>query len=279
MRIIFNFFFEIEFYLKVAISCTIFQQVFYWVLQDIKLNFFSQVLLYWLVASVSFYSIGVFIEKIIKKNDKLRGKLNSRVKKVKKQPFPAFTAKGIMLGEIKSFTTALIILFLAPEIHRGNGLLLNLAWFLMRIVVADFCFYIAHRSLHRKFLQKIHLKHHEFLDTSSFVAGHKSFLEYIIVTITDLLPIFIFGYDLTQILAWTLIGNAYNLEGHSSLSIFFISSDFHDLHHTDFRNNYGIQGFWDRIFKTLNPPNKKSGIVFPVALLEKITMKLSDSID
>ncbi|MGC1247036.1 MAG: hypothetical protein WA865_12565, partial [Spirulinaceae cyanobacterium] len=94
MRIIFNFFFEIEFYLKVAISCTIFQQVFYWVLQDIKLNFFSQVLLYWLVASVSFYSIGVFIEKIIKKNDKLRGKLNSRVKKVKKQPFPAFTAKG-----------------------------------------------------------------------------------------------------------------------------------------------------------------------------------------
>ncbi|MGB7518574.1 MAG: sterol desaturase family protein [Spirulinaceae cyanobacterium] len=279
MRIIFNFFFEIEFYLKVAISCTIFQQVFYWVLQDIKLNFFSQVLLYWLVASVSFYSIGVFIEKIIKKNDKLRGKLNSRVKKVKKQPFPAFTAKGIMLGEIKSFTTALIILFLAPEIHRGNGLLLNLAWFLMRIVVADFCFYIAHRSLHRKFLQKIHLKHHDFRDTSSFVAGHKSFLEYIIVTITDLLPIFIFGYDLTQILAWTLIGNAYNLEGHSSLSIFFISSDFHDLHHTDFRNNYGIQGFWDRIFKTLNPPNKKSGIVFPVALLEKITMKLSDSID
>ncbi|MGC1247783.1 MAG: sterol desaturase family protein, partial [Spirulinaceae cyanobacterium] len=216
---------------------------------------------------------------IIKKNDKLRGKLNSRVKKVKKQPLPAFTAKGIMLGEIKSFTTALIILFLAPEIHRGNGLLLNLAWFLMRIVVADFCFYIAHRSLHRKFLQKIHLKHHEFRDTSSFVAGHKSFLEYIIVTITDLLPIFIFGYDLTQILAWTLIGNAYNLEGHSSLSIFFISSDFHDLHHTDFRNNYGIQGFWDRIFKTLNPPNKKSGIVFPVALLEKITMKLSDSID
>ncbi|NEO90192.1 MAG: sterol desaturase family protein [Moorea sp. SIO3G5] len=266
---------EIEFFIKVAISCTIFQQVFYWVLNDIKLNFINQVVLYWLVGSVSFYAIGLFIEKVIKKNDQLREKLNARTKKVKKQPFPAFTAKGIILGEIKSFIAALVILYLAPEMHRGNGLLLNLGWFLMRIVAADFCFYVSHWLFHRRFFQKIHLKHHEFIDTSSFVAGHKSIIEYIIVTITDILPIFIFGYDITQLLAWTLIGNAYNLEGHSSLSIFFIPSDFHDLHHTCFKGNYGIQGFWDRIFNTLNPPTKKSGIMFPTASLEKITMKLS----
>jgi sterol desaturase/sphingolipid hydroxylase (fatty acid hydroxylase superfamily) len=57
----------------------------------------------------------------------------------------------------------------------------------MRIVVADLLFYIAHRLFHtNKFLQKIHLKHHEFRDTSSFVAGHKSLLEYVIVTLTDI---------------------------------------------------------------------------------------------
>ncbi|MEO0014728.1 MAG: hypothetical protein RLZZ535_3117 [Cyanobacteriota bacterium] len=268
MQKLLNFCFEIEFYLKIAITCTIFQQFIYRVLRGFQLNFITQLILYWLVGSISFYSIGLFIEKVIKNNNQLREKLSARVKQVNKKPFPAFTTKGIITGEIKSFIAVLIILSLSPEVHRGNNLILNFGWFLMRIMVADFCFYVAHWSLHRKFWQKIHLKHHEFADSSSFVAGHKSLGEYIIVTIADLLPIFIFGYDLNQLLAWTLIGNAYNLEGHSSLSIFFISSDFHDLHHTCFKGNYGIQGFWDRIFNTLNPPTKKPGILFPLASLE-----------
>jgi sterol desaturase/sphingolipid hydroxylase (fatty acid hydroxylase superfamily) len=257
------------------------QQGFYFLFNNIELNFITQVLLYWLIGSISFYAIGFFIEKFIKSKDDLTEKLTTRVKKVKKQSFPAFTLTDIITGGIKSLIAALIILYLAPEVHRGNSLLLNLGWFLMRIVAADFCFYIVHRLFHKKAFLKIHLKHHEFQDTSSFVAGHKSLLEYIIVTITDVLPIFIFGYDITQLCAWSLIGNIYNLEGHSSLSIFFIPSDFHDLHHTSFNGNYGIRGFWDRVFKTLNPPTKKLEIMFPVSILEnKIkTLKLSSSVD
>ena len=260
--------FELEFYFKVAISCTIVQQVFYFLFNNIEQNFITQVLLYWLIGSISFYGIGFFIEKFIKSKDNLIEKFTARVKKVKKQEFPTFTIKGIITGEIKALISALIILYLAPEVHRGNSLLLNLGWFLMRIVAADFCFYVVHRLFHTKSFLKIHLKHHEFQDTSSFVAGHKSFMEYIIVTITDVLPIFIFGYDITQLCAWILIGNIYNLEGHSSLSMFFIPSDFHDLHHTGFKGNYGIQGFFDRVFNTLNPVNKKPGIMFPVSLIE-----------
>jgi sterol desaturase/sphingolipid hydroxylase (fatty acid hydroxylase superfamily) len=270
---LFDFCFESEFYLKIAISCTLVQQIFYWLLHDIEINFIMQVLLYWLVGSISFYSIGILIEKVIKSNDVLREKLTARVNKVKEQPFPSFTIKGIITGEIKAFISALIILYLAPEVHRGNSLILNLGWFFMRIVAADFCFYVSHRLFHTRFLQKIHIKHHEFRDTSSFVAGHKSLIEYIIVTITDILPIFIFGYDITQLCAWSVIGNAYNLEGHSSLSIFFIPSDFHDLHHTCFKENYGIQGFWDRVFNTLNSPTKKPGIFFPISLIESRTIK------
>ena len=268
MQKLLNFCFEMEFYLKIAISCTIAQQLFFLLLNKLKLNFITQALLYWLVGTISFYAIGIFIEKLIKSNDFFHDKLTVRVKKVKKQLFPNFTLKGIITGEIKALITALIIIYLAPEVNRGNSLLLNLGWFLMRIVTADFCFYIAHRLFHTKSFLKIHLKHHEFQDTSSFVAGHKSLIEYIIVTITDVLPIFIFGYDITQLCAWTLIGNIYNLEGHSSLSIFFIPSDFHDLHHTGFNGNYGIHGFWDRVFNTLNPINKKTGIMFPVSSIE-----------
>ncbi|WP_271776761.1 sterol desaturase family protein [Aphanizomenon sp. CS-733/32] len=268
LKLLLDFCFEMEFYLKIAVSCTMLQQVFYLLLNNLQLNLISQVLFYWLIGSISFYAIGFFIERFIKTKDNLTKKLSARVNKVKKQSFPAFTLKGMITGEIKSLIAALIILYLAPEVHRGNSLLLNLGWFLMRIVAADFCFYISHRILHTKSFLKIHLKHHEFQDSSSFVAGHKSFLEYIIVTITDILPIFIFGYDITQLCAWTLIGNIYNLEGHSSLSILFIPSDFHDLHHTSFQGNYGIQSFWDRVFKTLNPITKKTGIMFPVNSIE-----------
>ena len=280
MKKIFDFCVEVEFYFKIAISCTILQQGFAWLTRDFELNFTSQVLLYWLAGSLSFYGVGLTIEKGIKSNVALTEKLNSRVKQIRKQSFPAFTFKGIALGEIRSLIVATLVLSLAPEVHRGNDLFVNVGWFLMRIVVADFCFYVAHWLFHtRKSLQKFHLKHHEFRDSSSFVAGHKSFTEYIIVTITDLLPIFIFGYDITQLCAWAVIGNTFNLEGHSGLSIFFIPSDFHDLHHSCFKGNYGIYGFWDRVFNTLNPPTKKRGLLFPTAALEHVVMKPTTDLD
>lgn len=267
MRKALDFLPEIEFFIKIAIICALLQQLFYVLLKDIEMLFELQVVLYYAVGSASFYGIGFLIEKCIKKNDIWRDKLNIRVVKVKEQDFPNFTLKGIALGEFKSLIAAFIVLFFAPELHRGNNLFLNFIWFLMRIVFADLCFYISHRLLHKHFL-RIHLKHHEFRDSSSFVAAHKSLFEYIITTITDLLPIFIFGYDITQICAWTVVGNFYNLEGHSSLSIFFISSDCHDLHHTCFNGNYGIQGFWDRIFGTLITTTRKQGILFPTNYLK-----------
>ncbi|MGI0497178.1 sterol desaturase family protein [Limnospira platensis] len=196
-----SFFPSIEFYLKVAIVCTIFQQIFAYFWADIQITLISQIILYWAMGSLSFYGIGFLIENGIKTNPIIAKKLKARVVKVKEQPFPKFTFKGVVLGEIKSLVAASIILCLAPEVHRENSLILNLGWFLMRIFCADFCFYISHRLLHRKSLLKIHLKHHEFRDSSSFVAGHKSLLEYVITTLTDILPIFIFGYDITQICA------------------------------------------------------------------------------
>ncbi len=266
MKKILDFLPEIEFFIKIAVICTLLQQLFYLFLKDIEILFELQVLLYYLVGSISFYGIGFLIEKWLKKSKTWRDELNVRVIKVKEQNFPSFTLRGIALGEFKSLIAAFIILFLAPEVHRGNSLSLNFIWFLMRIFAADLCFYISHLILHKYFL-KIHLKHHEFRDSSSFVASHKSLFEYIITTITDLLPIFIFGYDITQICAWTIVGNFYNLEGHSSLSIFFVSSDFHDRHHTCFKGNYGIQAFWDQIFGTLAKPTRKQGILFPTNYL------------
>jgi hypothetical protein len=84
MQKLLNFCFEMEFYLKIAISCTIAQQLFFLLLNKLKLNFITQALLYWLVGTISFYAIGIFIEKLIKSDDSLTKKLTVRVKKVKK---------------------------------------------------------------------------------------------------------------------------------------------------------------------------------------------------
>ena len=138
------------------------------------------------------------------------------------------------------------------------------------IVSADLLFYVQHRLLHRRELIKLHKKHHEFRDTSSFVAGHKSLVEYCLTTMTDLLPIFLFGRDFAQSCAWVVVGNAYNLEGHSALSLFYVGSDFHDRHHTHPGGNFGIQGLWDKLLGTCIPgASRNFGVLFPANRLAR----------
>lgn len=264
---LFDFASGCEFYLKVALSCTLLHQAILWFSPTGEWPFWGQVLGYWLTGSLSFYLLGCLIEKGIKRNPAWVDRLKVRVRKVKPQSPPKFTFPGIAIGEVKNLAAAAVILALAPQTQRSGNFGADMGWFLLQVISADFCFYVAHRLLHsHPRLRKIHQKHHEFRDSSSFVAGHKSELEFVITTFTDLLPIFIFGYDITQLLAWTIISNGYNLEGHSSLSLFFIPSDFHDLHHSDYSRNYGIvQSLWDRLFQTVNPTTRKPGWAFPIS--------------
>lgn len=84
MHRIFNILTEFEFYLKIAIACMLFQQVFYVVLGNTQVDYMNQVILYWITGSLSFYGIGLFIERVIKGNDSLKNKLTARVSQVKK---------------------------------------------------------------------------------------------------------------------------------------------------------------------------------------------------
>lgn len=85
MRKTLGFLTEIEFFIKIAVICTLLQQLFYLFLKDIEIPFEFQVLMYYMVGSISFYGIGFLIEKCLKKNEIWRDKLNIRVVKVKEQ--------------------------------------------------------------------------------------------------------------------------------------------------------------------------------------------------
>ena len=260
---------ELGFYLKIAVACTILQLVFEPVVSGLRHDFAAQVVLLWGLGSLSFYGFGFLIEAGIKRRPELRARLSARRVEVRPQRYSFGSVGEVLRGVLKSVAVVAVVLLLAPEVQRSDAFIACLGWFLMRIAVADLCFYVAHRTLHHKRFSSHHRKHHQYRDTSSFVAGHKSNVELVITTLTDLLPIFLLGYDVSQLLAWVVVGNIYNLEAHSSLSMIFIHSDFHDRHHTHFKGNYGINGLWDRLLGTLSSAERHPGPLFLVTRLER----------
>jgi hypothetical protein len=103
MKKFFEFGAELEFFVKIAMSCVFFQWFFAFLLQDIETHFMTNVVLFWLISLASFYGIGFFIEKVIKKNDTLRKRLTARVVQVKKQVYPALTVKEFLVSSVKTF--------------------------------------------------------------------------------------------------------------------------------------------------------------------------------
>lgn len=261
---------ELEFYVKVCLCCTVFALFFEWLLPAKSVlyqSLFLQTCVYWFVSSSTFWTFGLCIEVLLKQHyPQLAQQWSVRTKKLPPQPLPLYSGlMPLLIGEAKGFFTCFLILYFFPEqpLRSSSSALAHFFWFFLHFAVSDFAFYWAHRALHTfPFLRSIHKAHHDYATSSSFVAGHKSLAEYCITTTTDLLATFFLGRSLCQLLAWTAVGNAYNLEGHSGLSIFFVHSDFHDLHHSNYSKNYGVQGLWDIVFGTLNEPTLKPGFRF-----------------
>lgn len=68
---------DIEFYLKIAIACTLIQQIIARILGAHPLGLVHQSILLWLTGSLSFYGLGFGIETLIKRNPPLRKKTHS----------------------------------------------------------------------------------------------------------------------------------------------------------------------------------------------------------
>jgi hypothetical protein len=99
---------DLEFYLKVAIACTLIQKIIALILGPDPMGFLHQTILLWLTGSVSFYGLRLGIETLIKQNQALTSKPTARMTPVKQQAFHAITASGVVMGEMKSFATAAI---------------------------------------------------------------------------------------------------------------------------------------------------------------------------
>ena len=269
LQTFFDYLSDFEFFIKITLACVVFQWFFFYVLSGIELTLFSKIVIYWLVNVASYYIIAFLIEKVIKKNKKIARSRNTRNAQIKSQPYQRASFKRFLLNQLQLFVVAAGVILLLHEVEREVNFFWNSAWFFMSIVITDFAFYAHHNWFlhHRRFI-KIHAKHHSYRDTSGFVTGYKSFSDLVInFVLADMVVLILFGFDFYQLLAWTVVLNLFNIEGHSAISLFFIGSDFHDRHHTHYRGNYGVQGLWDKIFGTFISTNRKTGLFFPANTL------------
>lgn len=240
------------FFTKVSLSCTAVQWGFdnYFNVQALFLPIFYP-FFHWLANFLFYYSCG-FFSVIMKDSTYFSSYKINQPFKIKRQ-----TMKFDLFGTVQGELIFLLLChgykvchFIDYNYPHSSSILKNILWFYLCIFSADLSFYIIHRILHQKQFYWIHKKHHEFIDVNGFVAEYKSLIESIIITTSDILPFILFGCSIHQLLAWIIIGVIYNVEGHSSMNIFFIQDNFHYKHHTHFNVNYGIAQYLDRIFGT-----------------------------
>jgi len=136
------------------------------------------------------------------------------------------------------------------EKHSGN-LLLNFLWSFYVTWNDDFFFYLSHRLMHHNlFYKQVHKMHHEIINTNAYVSEFLTNVDSIIQTTVNVLPFLIWGCDMNQLIAWVIVGILYNIESHSTMSLFFTTGH-HVYHHIYFNKNYGITYYLDDIFGTL----------------------------
>jgi sterol desaturase/sphingolipid hydroxylase (fatty acid hydroxylase superfamily) len=122
--------------------------------------------------------------------------------------------------------------------------------FIVTYITTDILFYTTHRIMHIPIIYKFsHKKHHEvhvpigmsaiYTDTFDFYLGN---------IIPSFLPAYLIMTNPLSFKIWivNILINTVSIS-HSGYKNW---SEFHDIHHTQFRYNYGINVFMDRLFNT-----------------------------
>ena len=256
------------FFTKVASACTLtcmlLERVYsYFPFADDPMMIFTVPFILSICHAIVYYPVGYFLHNAYEANYFPHRKI------VRPRNVPKQTMNWSLMGVLKGELIGLLVncclygvpLFQGviqcnsrslPNIPTISAILATFFWYLSAICWADISFYITHYIFHSSpwLYATVHKKHHQFQYQVAWSAGVKTITESIIVSITDVLPYFLFAKHLTFMLSWVIIGVLFDLEGHSGYSLIFINTGFHDYHHTMNRGNYAIAFYLDHIFGT-----------------------------
>jgi ferredoxin-NADP reductase/sterol desaturase/sphingolipid hydroxylase (fatty acid hydroxylase superfamily) len=167
------------------------------------------------------------------------------------------------------------------------GLWFEFFTFIVVFLISDTWFYWAHRALHHpKIYKYIHAVHHQSLDTNPFTSYSFHVIEGILLTLWIIpvalfFPVSLFSLGLNQGIG--LFNNIKSHLGYEFYPKFFarvfplnmlVTSTNHNLHHTRYNGNYGLQiRFWDIVCDT---EIKETKDVF-VGIHERNEVKIMDN--
>ncbi|RZJ76174.1 MAG: sterol desaturase family protein [Flavobacterium sp.] len=138
---------------------------------------------------------------------------------------------------------------------------------ILSLIIHDTYFYWMHRLLHHKKIYKYtHAVHHKSVNPSPWASYSFHVLESLAEGLILFVLVFILPMHQITILLFTVIGFMINVYGHLGYEIapkalrnsivfeIINTSVHHNLHHSQFKGNYGLYfRFWDRMMKTENP--------------------------
>ncbi|QDL91315.1 sterol desaturase family protein [Paroceanicella profunda] len=147
---------------------------------------------------------------------------------------------------------------------------LELSWwsfplgFVVSLVIFDAWFYFGHRLLHWKPLYRFHALHHKSVAPTVWSNDSSGLVDTLIEHGFYLVVWFVLPVPALSVFALRLFDQISGMIGHSGFEYFagassrapspMICSTFHDLHHSQFRYNFGnIFSIWDRLLGTVHP--------------------------
>lgn len=119
-------------------------------------------------------------------------------------------------------------------------------------------FYWMHRLFHTKYFWWFHREHHIWVKPTPLAAEDCHPFEHAFVNmLPNLIGPFFFRWSYQWIFYWALIGTSSALLSHRSDTTL---SDFHQIHHSHPKKNFGVTFIWDWVFGTLYEKPRKGTV-------------------
>lgn len=136
--------------------------------------------------------------------------------------------------------------------------------FLLAVIAFDVWFYFAHRLLHLKPFYRFHLLHHRSVAPTVWSSDSIGLVDTAISQGFYVVAPFVFPFPAVILVLHRMLDHVNGLLGHAGFEYFasptarkpwpLLCSTYHDLHHSEFRWNYGNYfSIMDRLFGTIHP--------------------------
>ncbi len=165
--------------------------------------------------------------------------------------------KAIKVSLLNQLTISLPTIYLFDDLINDSIDLTSNSWFLYGVKIfiilnlSNIFFYISHRLLHTKwFFNKIHYKHHEFIDPIACATLYAHPIEHLFSNVLSfVIPIILVGTTFNTILCLLFAGTVISMIAHIKYKILPITNG-HLVHHKLFKYNYGFGDYLDKLFGT-----------------------------